>query len=66
MSKIVKTPDCIIQKQPDGSRVWAERVGRRILLLLEEDRARRLAAGLTPRTPEVLPPGPSSHEAPKG
>jgi lysophospholipase L1-like esterase len=51
---------------PDGSRVWAERVGRRILLLLEEDRARRLAAGLTPRTPEVLPPGPSSHEAPKG
>jgi hypothetical protein len=51
---------------PAGSRVWAERVGRRILLLLEEDRVRRLAAGVAPRTPELLPPDPDPRAAPRG
>ena len=45
---------------PAGSRVWADRVGRRILLLLDEDRVRRQAAGLAPRTPGVLPVAPGA------
>jgi hypothetical protein len=41
---------------PAGSNIWAERVGRRLLLLLEEDRVRRAGAGSGPRATERTPP----------
>lgn len=39
---------------PLGSRVWAESVGRRLLLIMGEAQARRDAAGVPRRGPDVL------------
>jgi hypothetical protein len=40
---------------PAGSNVWAERVGRRLLLLLEEDRVRRQAFASRPGATGAIP-----------
>ncbi len=37
-----------------GSRVWAERVGRRLLRIMGEEQARRVSRGLPLRGPDVL------------
>jgi hypothetical protein len=49
---------------PDGSEVWAERVGRRLLLLMEEDQLRRKVAGAPPRPVPVIPPAHASTARP--
>jgi hypothetical protein len=49
---------------PAGSDVWAERVGRRLLLLLEQDRVRRQAAGSAAKVTERTPTTESGGVAP--